>query len=57
MGFRGAEWLKEWLPPSKLTRRVVLGEELAADFEQRTRKGGITAQEWIEQVLRPQVLE
>ena len=42
---------------NKLTRRVVLGEELAADFEQRTRKGGITAQEWIEQVLRPQVLE
>ena len=42
---------------NNLTRRIVLGEELAADFEERTSTGGITAQEWIEQVLRPQVLE
>ena len=40
-----------------LTRQVVLGEELAADFEQRTGRNGITAQQWIEQVLRPKVLQ
>ena len=40
-----------------LTRQVVLGEELAADFEQRTGRNGITAQQWIEQVLRPKVLK
>lgn len=39
-----------------LTRRVVLGDELAADFEQQTRKGGLAPQEWVEQVLRPRFL-
>ena len=39
-----------------LTRQVVLGEELAADFKQRTEKGELTSQQWIEQVLRPAVL-
>ena len=38
-----------------LTRQVVLGEELAADFKQRTEKGELTSQQWIEQVLRPLV--
>jgi hypothetical protein len=40
-----------------LTRQVVLGEELAANFEQRTGRNGITSQQWIEQVLRPKVLK
>ena len=40
-----------------LTRVVVLGEDLAADFESRTKRGGITPQEWVETVLRPMVLQ
>lgn len=39
-----------------LTRVVVLGEELTADFEAATKRGGITPQQWVEMVLRPQVL-
>ena len=39
-----------------LTRQVVLGEELAADFKRCTENGELTSQQWIEQVLRPAVL-
>lgn len=38
-----------------LTRQVVLGDELAVDFEESA-AAGLSSQQWIEQVLRPQVL-
>lgn len=41
---------------NSLTRKVVLGEVLAADFEARTGVEGFTSQQWIEQVLRPTAL-
>ena len=40
---------------NELTRQVVLGEDLAADFKRRTEKGELTSQQWVEQVLRPLV--
>ena len=42
---------------NELTREVVLGEELAADFDHHISDAGISAQQWIEQILRPIVLE
>ena len=51
-GEEAGTFLKQTNP---LTRRVVLGDELAADFERQTRKGGMTPQQWVEQVLRPLV--
>ncbi|WP_255004169.1 hypothetical protein [Cyanobium sp. HWJ4-Hawea] len=42
---------------NKITRLVVLGEDLTADFEQRTGDGTFTPQQWVEQVLRPMVLK
>ena len=53
-GEEAGTFLKQTNP---LTRRVVLGDELAADFERQTRKGGMTPQQWVEQVLRPKVLQ
>ena len=41
----------EWLAINKATREVVLGEELAADFEQSVQSGSMTPQQWVDQKL------